>query len=430
MPTPAVIEATSADIALIGTAGDVWRPIFNGSNIYAIGKNLIISSGVSHLRMFKSTDNGATWTAQDTASEPIITGSINNPQKIAGSKIGIVYIKSGATGMVFRKFNMTTDLWEAESPQSTELPNFTDWRELSSGDIIAVYQKQFGGPYSVHLDTYNGVAWAGPTTVVTAATERIFLSMAVDTADNTYIATLEKGASLPHSENVRIYATGVVGAPTTMATYNNPQIQWGPGIYIATSDEIRFPFILRGEAVSGFSSPGYWSGTPSAAPVWTLVDLALTNGDPGPFSEVNFTFENDNDIFISWATEIDSMTGQVQILYARQQSLGAWGPAIVLWDSLADPLSPPSAFPGDVDFLGTAVDATSSQLGSVLALYQDFPIIGGFCGVLYYLATPLTPAPLTLDCPSGGTTATVGVFYDEFLQVTGGTPPYFFEIIP
>ncbi len=36
---------------------------------------------------------------------------------------------------------------------------------------------------------------------------------------------------------------------------------------------------------------------------------------------------------------------------------------------------------------------------------------------------------LTLACPSGGTTATVGVFYDEFLQVTGGTPPYFFEII-
>ncbi len=40
------------------------------------------------------------------------------------------------------------------------------------------------------------------------------------------------------------------------------------------------------------------------------------------------------------------------------------------------------------------------------------------------------PSEISLACPLGGTTATVGVFYDEFLQVIGGTPPYFFEIIP
>ncbi len=426
MPTPSVIEATSGDIALLGTAGDIWRPIFNGTDIYAIGKNFIISSGISHLRMFKSTDGGATWTAQDTASEPVITGSINDPQKLPSSKIGIVYLKSGATGMIFRQFNMATDLWEAESAQSHEIGNFTDWRRLSSGNICMVYQKQFGGPYSVHLEVYNGATWGGAITVVTAATERIFLSMSVDTADNVWIATLEKGASLPHFERVYKFASGVVTGPTTMASYNNPQISWGPGVYIPTSDEVRFPFILRGEAVSGFSSPGYWSGTPTSAPVWTLVDLALTTGDPGPNSEVNITFENDNDIFICWITEVDSFTGQMQLLYAEQLNLGAWSTANLMWDSLADPLTPPSGFPGDAEFLGTQIDPTSSKLGSILGLFQTFPVIGGFCGVLYYLNNPLgaPPVPLSAACPINGGTAQVGVPYTAQLQASGGTPPY------
>ncbi len=38
--------------------------------------------------------------------------------------------------------------------------------------------------------------------------------------------------------------------------------------------------------------------------------------------------------------------------------------------------------------------------------------------------------PVTLACPIGGGAASVGVFYDKFLDAEGGTPPYTFAIIP
>jgi len=119
-----------------------------------------------------------------------------------------------------------------------------------------------------------------------------------------------------------------------------------------------------------------------------LVNLHIYEPDPSQFTPtITFAFEDDDDIFLAWVGTTDEDTGQISIRFVEQINLGEWSDQQVLWDSIDNPLSPPSDFPGDAQFMGVAFDPATGRLATELGLFQNFGFlgIGEWCGVLYYL---------------------------------------------
>jgi len=152
------------------------------------------------------------------------------------------------------------------------------------------------------------------------------------------------------------------------------------------------------------------------APTWT-VDVIAANEpkwSSGTANDVSVTYDNPAKIALEyfgagvvtvaygehalanlkvyWATQGASNKGKLR--FSQFDGVSSWTAAAQLWP--------------DPDSSGVSLDGF--DVGSEAT------------------STP-PPTPLTLACPAVST-AQVGVFYDQFLGVSGGTPPYFFEVIP
>lgn len=83
---------------------------------------------------------------------------------------------------------------------------------------------------------------------------------------------------------------------------------------------------------------------------------------------------------------------------------------------------------------GVGTTPGGTQPGSGTGLTVDINSVGPKTPSCAYMMFPngysLTPlGPLSLACPVGGGTATIGVPYSKMLLVSGGTPPYTWEIV-
>ncbi len=490
--TPHVIEATVGDVALVNTNldGGVIQYIPINGSLYALAANFRISTGTTSPRMFKSTDGGNTWTALDTAHE--VTSTSQSTAHLRGTEAWLLFENIGGGDVSFRvvSFDFSAELWGTPSTQATGYFIFTDHVNigvLSDGSLVIAYNKTNGPTWLGEVIRYNGATWSSPVTLFSHTHTSYPASMSVDASDNAWILCAESISNVfPDTANVYKYASGTLTGPTAAysTTFSIGNI-WGPGIYLAIYDEIRFPAGAL-HFSDGNIHIAYIKGTPSSGPTWSVVDVAIDNGRGPTGSPISFAYESDTAIYMVWETQFDSNTGWTQIVFTGQTNNGPWGDPISasslalgismsgyavndtgtidggatkatyvidavsggqvtayhltasgtgyssghsvtttnltglgsgfavdifnkkIWDSLADPLQPPSPQPSDVRFLGAQLVRTSPpKLGAVIGLFQNLPVNGGFCGLLYYVAAPVSSSSaseeITVTAGAGAT---------------------------
>ncbi len=160
--------------------------------------------------------------------------------------------------------------------------------------------------------------------------------------------------------------------------------------------------------------------TVAAAPVFSAAATIDTLTPPEVATYISITFIAGVLTVLWCVTDLSFNPGIDEIDYS-QFIAAAWTAPAVFYDEITNPPSGgliyPNQFVHTLQVLG---------IGGGWFAFTAMETAGACTG--FILVAP--GSALSLDCPAGGTTATVGVFYDEFLQVAGGTPPYFFEIIP
>ncbi len=435
MPVPpSVVEAddVAGRIALIGVFSNVGAISYNGS-LYMVINEYDIGTNETHAQVFKSTDAGVTWAVVDRANGPRTNAASfdvfayypHYPQT-PGSTIYVSYtIPFPATGFGrahLINFDLASETWGTASGDVAGF-NFVidETVVLSDATQVIVGHTTQAGVKKIYLFTYASGVFNGPVTVESTTLSLAFPSLALDASDRVYICW---SIGTPNALKVAVFASNSLNSPTTVAvSFNNS----GPGIYIPSLDEIWIP--LRFDPTSG-NSVGILRGGPTSAPVWTTENPGGVN--PNIYSNYRpvFGIDTENDIFLTWINLIDSPSGELAVEYIRLQDLGTWGTLQTFWNTLSQPLTPPSPHPGDAE-LQVQGGFADGVLSIIVALFQDFPIIGGFCGTIYYLDTPFTPIPpdLTIACPVDGGPATVGVPYDSGPPIVdGGTEPYTFSL--
>ena len=283
--------------------------LFNASGaLYALLSENVVTS---HARMFRSTDNGTTWVAQDIAHEPGSSGlNLNSDVNVfqRGATIYALWVVSPVAlqqHFVWNSFNTVTNLWGTESAQGPL--NITgaigvEFCVLSTGDLY-VYK---GNATGVAYLLYSGGAWAGAVVVVDAGVANDVgdvKMVTVDSLDRMHVVYQLRGSvtTLADLLYVQVSAAGVVGAPATLLTgaiaLDIYTVGQGP-IWLGTT--LVVPYQRTSDNITTVLL-----GTPLAAPVWTpaVVDPAASTVPAG--DRANFpcaALDGNGDLNVFWAT--------------------------------------------------------------------------------------------------------------------------------
>ncbi len=147
----------------------------SGGNFYAIATDDVVTS--VHIEVFKATDPTDSWTVQDAADNPILSGSGLALECIAAVQDGdVIHIITGITGGAvinyqYHQFNMATDNWDIanETIENTENNPTNLWCSIavrSDGDVIVAYagdtdQNMGGKKERVDYGRREGGSWGG-----------------------------------------------------------------------------------------------------------------------------------------------------------------------------------------------------------------------------------------------------------------------------
>ena len=141
----------------------------SGGSFYAFAPN------VDTLRALRATDPTDSWTAQDTAGEPTIFGTIVGAMYNCVQDGDVIHIVSTVPGVSptvdYHQFNMATDNWdvadeEVEALGASPLHVWASIAVRSDGDIVVVYagstdQVMGGTKERVDLNIRTGGTWGG-----------------------------------------------------------------------------------------------------------------------------------------------------------------------------------------------------------------------------------------------------------------------------
>jgi hypothetical protein len=139
-------------------------PLLHGTTLwvwgYRTGKGLTI---------YKSTDDGATWSEVDAANSPAgpFAGAVASSYDATGEKLYLLF-KTTTTGLKWVDFDLSTELWGTQSATFTAGATIGPYISLfrrSNGDLIAMYNRL--GSY-VYLSVYSGGAWGAETACQTS----------------------------------------------------------------------------------------------------------------------------------------------------------------------------------------------------------------------------------------------------------------------
>ena len=393
------LDTASQLVSLIGNFSNVASISFNGAR-YIPTAEVDENTNAKTLMMYKSVDDGVTWAPLDRAHAKTILGSYcYYPQypQVGGSTVYCAYAVPITGVMHLIQFDLNTETWGITSAGIASGIPAVGMRltVLSTGtQMFTVAYPAAGGRWKIDAYTYSGAVFTGPVSVFNAITAAIsFPSIALDTSDRVFIAWSEPTAG---AAKLAVFFGGAVTfGPTDVATSS---LAFGPGIYVKSIDSIWFPCDF--DPVSG-NSVGIMKLTPTAAPVATFeAPVGAANPDIRRLV-VNLANKDDTDIFLVWNAAINDGIGDRQIQYTEQRNLTGWGPIKVIWDTLTQPLTPPSPQPGNEE-IQIQVGFSGGALNMTVALDQVFDVIGEVGGAIFYLSTATIPPTVTIATGPGG----------------------------
>jgi len=411
MATPFVIENNVTDVAQ--PLGQFAGPFKRGADWFAGINDVTVAGLVQKLGVFKSTDNGLTWAAQDQGSEQsgIAKADIC---RVSDDVLRFAYNTGGTNDNRLIDFNMSTGVYGSpitggDFPLSGAGLTPLLLVPLSNGHTVTVYERNSGGNPDIYVQEYDGATW-GSRVVVKLHTGSggtlvtpILLSITVDVNDVVHILRQDQHAG-GHSYIIyNQYVGGVVSGDVAVFDYAGLGGSFGKGIYVPATDELIWPYI-------GVGAPKFSSviRTTAAGGVFTLE--GITDGGDTPVLP-RIVASPDGTIqrflcFVNDPTPVD----HGQMIYFSYSGGGVWDPTPnLLWDEYLNPPTPPQSL-FDEDFSPFSVNMydNSGSMAVILGLFQDLP--SPFCAIQYFL---------DLAAGGGGTTGPGTGYVFEFEKGVG-----------
>lgn len=283
--SPVVVDSTNRPAPVTGFSVSRSGPWVDGSgNLWIVGL-----SPVLHLTtVYKSTNNGSSWTLMD------------NAHAIAGANVGnwywdevgnnIQFVLADASGFIqLQEFNTSTGLYTAAHDSNTLGPNdwFGSFPLVSGTTCIVFFQRAtgMGGNRECYVAIFSGGSWTTTSLLVSAdssgnrlnAQNTFCCTCATDNAAAGHLVYGYVGAgNFPVMFYRHVTSGGVLTTPFAFPV--------GPGngtLTGAPNDAVQMPYIDQGGSgtilmpargfhpVSGNLVPLIFSGVPLSAPVIT-----------------------------------------------------------------------------------------------------------------------------------------------------------------
>jgi hypothetical protein len=349
-----------------------YGPFIVGTSLYAVDMGDELAH---HVNVYKSVDNGQTWTNKDTANRPSTSQSID--ASLNGTLFTIVYTSSSVGDpLKIITFDTATDTFGAPSVDGPLTNGNARIAQFASGDFCVLYGGFTLGIQAVVI--FSAGAWGTPVQIPNAKNSiAAILIGANNIAQLFYFDIQAPGLNV----FLRTFTNaGVLGAEQNVfsSAVLNPTPQ--AGIPIGRSVIWNGNFVVPYYGGVAGNQAGVWIGTPYTAPVWafTLVNpvVPVEGNPPDPASDFSAfaLIDNSNNLTLFWITTSDiTQTLQVppylnQVQYAINAGTG-FGAVQVFYD---EPVNPP---PGLID--GPFVDVVTLSATSANGRYA---VLAPFCG--------------------------------------------------
>jgi hypothetical protein len=335
-------------------------PFIIGAALYAI----LMGEDITHkLNVYKSADNGLTWTSMDQANRPPTTQSFD--ALLNAGVFTIVYTSTGA-GSPLRiiTFDTATDTFGAISVDGPLTSGNARIAQFASSDLCVFYGSRVLSIQDVVI--FSGGAWGVPVDIPNGKNDAVAVIIgANDVAQLFYFDLQAPGYNL----FLRTFTNGgVLGAEQAAfsAGFNGTIRSVPIGRLVIWNGDFAIP------AVGGANSSqaGIWIGTPYTAPVWTFTILdpvvqPFTAGDFSPFALV----DGNNNLIVFWTTINDPLF--VTMSYAINPGAGFGMPVTFYNQGLDPPLVPPLTGGPFIDVFAYSVTRKTNG---------TFDVLAGFCG--------------------------------------------------
>ena len=398
--------------------------------------------------IYKTTDQ-QNWTEQDSANSPAVNKngawSIFYP-KAGGSIIYVGYFvqASGSTGaaspLALKSFDMSTDTWTtlATGGPNAAANSGIETQILVSRQTTGQFVFQYVGPsFQAFTATWSsGGGWSAGTQIGTGfpapGVWSFPILQAIDAADKVYMLwySYDNIGGQGNRLYCNTFTSGGSLSGKTLILVLTPN-QWDPGgwdtvtgwnlqgKYITSANRIAWvlPFIINPNAVIRLLDLDCSTG------IFTFSDI-VSDGATGAGLWTDFDMNSGETEFSAMYCNGNDVTGPSQVIQVKSTVwLPSWGSPTTWYDqSVTPPVPVPPQLGTDslaVRYLSGGINALigMDSTQDSLSLYQaQFAAVGS--------------SGISIACPIGGSTATVGVLYTSAAPVvTSGTPPYIFSLV-
>lgn len=308
-------------------------------NVYLV----LVDNGRQRGGVWKSTDDGLSFTRLDTANEPA-TSAINSNMSAfdpATGTIYIVYVSGGNTicapfycaggtpgGDVYGTRISGAGTYVAGAAQLGFLSTGTVrlvWGDLGVGDVL--------------MRDFAAGAWGAISTIATIGTGSNDMgSSIVDASDRMWILANVINGAVFEVDIFYIDSGGTASTPDTISGVK----RGGTGNAVIDGNAVTFPYIS-----STFGDPSRWipvaiRGTPLSAPAWTVeqVDPGMVAPQPPTIGTADYPtifLDKDGHPTYLWVIVDNVNFDDPDELWMVKRIAGVWGTPVLFFDAIANP---------------------------------------------------------------------------------------------
>lgn len=406
---PAIID-TGQLVQAVATAGNHGPVLVNGA-LWVIGIQQI-GNPPYFVAVYKSTDNGLTWTIQDSANSP---NAANVTVMTAFDGVDQLYAcRFTFNGQTFSvdKFNINTATWSSYTSSSAAVTGCIGLSLAaygSTGDLMVLYYKFSTG--TLRFMQYVSGSWGTEVNQGgipnSTGNANWFASIAIDTSDRAHVGLYVRKIGVNDDIRLHYFQTDKAGVSSATQQINQLITSNWPStsafdadkiIYRSQSDEViitwNTPSSHFCSTGTGDSMFGVYRGTPASNPTFTFEQIyqggILGTNEWGCFTTLCMSQTDDyTDIYAVARTGSSVCIGYGFVAWWKwDHNTSTWSaPAILFSEATYPPVLPLGTVSDGTAHISAVIYDATKEIGVYIGMFVQDPSDPSqfICNVLAYL---------------------------------------------